>query len=212
MGIVQTLVLYGLVGAAVATAMLLEGLYSRSPRGALRFAAGVLFWPLFVPALLHSRRASDSRRADDDDLGDPRLTAVRAQLLTSIGALDGALRRLLGPEIQRVSKLTRSLAAMKRRIHEMDRLLEVSPVGEGGAPPRATTAQRRNRARLQRIRDQTEERFRQALVQMEELNSTISLLRFAAGSEEEVVECLRDLAASMEGITEGMLATAPLLE
>ncbi len=66
-------------------------------------------------------------------------------------------------------------------------------------------------ARLQVLRDQASETFEQALFQMEEMSSTVTLIRFAEHSEEEVADCLLDLSSRVEGITEGILATSPKL-
>lgn len=213
MGITQTLLLYVLVGAAVASAMVLAGSCPRSSRGALRFLAGVIFWPLFVPALLGDRRGGGPRLDPRGERGDARLIAARAQLLASMTASDGTIDGLLAPELERVEQLSRALAAMKLRIQEMDRLLEMSAIhAEPSTRPHPTAARRRNRQRLRLMRDQAEQRYQQALVQMEEMSSAVMLLRFAEGTEEEVVECLRELSARVEGITEGMLATAHQLE
>ncbi len=195
MGITQTLLIYGLVGAAVAATMLLQDRDSGPWRRALRFAAGLLFWPAFVPALL-AARADRGGGGEDEELADARLAAARARLLAVVNTMDGSLGGLLAPEVKRIERLTRALAILGRRVGEMDRLLEVPSIRQG-----------RTGERLRAMRDQAEERYLEALARMEEMSAAVMLLQLAEGSGEEAVESLRDLAARVEGLTEGMLAT-----
>ena len=214
MEIIQTAILYILLGLAVAVAMQLQGLCKWSLRGIFLFGAGVLAWPFFIPALIHSSHSTKNSGSGEgeEDLGDTRLSAAQRQLIAAIDSLDGTFAQMLAPELRRVNQLAPSLAAMKRRINEMDQLIAVRAQAEATTLDKSALQRSQvTTSRLQTLRDQTSEKFEQALRQLEEMSSTVILIRFAEHSEEEVADCLRDLSARVEGISEGILATFPKL-
>ena len=90
------------------------------------------------------------------------------------------------------------------------RLAELRGQGLGDDDPRVGSLRMRvrNIDRLTALRDRTAELLERTLLKMEELNSHVLLLRFAENPEREVAGLMRDLAASVDGLTEGLAATA----
>lgn len=66
----------------------------------------------------------------------------------------------------------------------------------------------RNIEKLQALRAHTAEILERSLLKLEELSSQVLLLRFAVDPEREVAELMRDIAASVEGLSAGLSAVA----
>jgi hypothetical protein len=140
-------------------------------------------------------------------------------------SLDGVAREVLEKEVARVQKLTGSLTGMEQRLREMDALLaapefdaaraeaalrELEARGSGEEDPRLQSlrARRRNIEQLRRMRDRTGQDLERALLKMEEMHSQVLLLRFANRPETELVELVKDISATVEGLSEGLMAAA----
>lgn len=231
MGVLETAVLYLLLGAVVAVAMgLRHGVGGAA--GWLRIPAWALCWPLFAPLLLgEATRAGDDPATGPRPAGvpdappagpHPRLADAQRQLLAALGRLEGLAEEVLAPEVARVHHLTASLEAMARRFEEMDALLstpafdperidgaiaelEGRGVAANDARRQSLAARRRNIERLDNLKDATAEAFERALLQMEEMGAQVAVLRFAEPEGDEVVERIRELAARIEGASEGLL-------
>ncbi len=212
-----TLLIYLVIGLVVASANLL--LSARAPRleRVLAFTAAVPFWPIFAPFLIARPRVS--RSGSTDGGLETRIEAAVARLIEALGSLDGIADDVLGPEVERVTGLGRALRTMARRSAEMSALLatpelskpralqslaaleETSPANPRAASIRARIA---NIERLESMQARTLEALERALLEAEEIGTRMALLRFADRPEDEVVRMIRDIAASVEGVSESL--------
>ncbi|QDG52415.1 hypothetical protein FIV42_17200 [Persicimonas caeni] len=228
MGITETSIIYGIIGAVVASAMWLASPIQSLAAGAARFALHLVLWPFFAPVLLGgaANRGASSDRASKPrppDL-DPRVDRAERRLLDALTSLDGVAEDVLGLEMQRVRELTGSLATMARRIGEMDELLATDEFdaaraeralealradaeSDNRARRDSVEARLRNIRRLEQMRRALSEDLERAILEIEEISSQIRLLRFADRPEHEVSGLIQDIAATVEGLSEGLLST-----
>jgi hypothetical protein len=227
MGIVETTLIYGIVGLAVAGALSLQAHCGSVTQRAGLFAVWTLLWPFFAPSLFGDaldRAARPSPAGTGRPTLDPRLHAAQERLLCALQSVEGVAQDVLASEIARVQRLTGSLAVLEGRLREMDALLsgpEFDPAraeaalqellgrgyAEGDARVASVRARRRNIEQLGQMRDRVALDLERALLKMEELHSQVLLLRFADRPETELVELVKDIAATVEGLTEGILDT-----
>jgi hypothetical protein len=192
-------------------------------QGALSFLVAVPFWPIFAPFLLARPRAAappaGRRDSDRDDL-EARIAAGEERLIEALQSLDGVAEEVLTPEIERVRGLGRALQTMAQRASEMSALLATPELSRERAArmladleataepsdPRAASVRSRiaNIDRLESMRARTIEALERTLLDVEEIGSRMALLRFADRPEEEVVRIVRDIATSVEGVSEGL--------
>ena len=220
MGFAGTGLLYALIGIAAGLALALRA----RRRRALLFFAGLFFWPIFAPFLLSPAKDPERRQAPPQDA---RVQAAQDRILRALARLDGLAEEVLAPEVARVRGLAGAMGSMSRRIAEMDELLSgpelnepatralLQDLSERGVPekdPRqqSVRARLRNIERLRAMRDRTREDLERVLFKLEEMSTQLHLLKFAGRPEDEVVRVIKDIAESIEGITEGMLAEEPL--
>src|SRR5438477_4370202 len=209
MGFAETGLVYALIGIVVGVALALR----EKRRQLLFFLAGLLFWPVFAPFLL-----SQGKR--------PEPAAAQDRVLRALAHLDGLAADVVAPEIARVRGLGGAMAAMSKRIAEMDALLSSPGLSEPAARallqelsargvPEKDPRQESVRARLRKIermramRDRTREDLERILYKLEEMSTQLHLLKFAGRPEAEVVRAIKEVAESVEGITEGLLADEP---
>lgn len=229
MAVVETLVLYVVAGVAVAVALSVrEGTVSP-----LEFCVHLLLWPFFTAALFDrnggsGRRApSEARSSDDQSEAEslhPEIRRAESKLLAALSRLDGLAEDVLGSERERIRSLTDSLDAMQSRLNEMDDLLgsdafdeeearaALQSAEEGDATPErveSLRSQLRYIHRLQRMRADLRDDLRTALSKVDEITTQISLLRFADQPEREVSALIEDIAATVDGLSEGVLEEPP---
>ncbi len=234
MGLLQTGIFYLLVGLVVGAAGYLREEEGRALSRALRVLLTACFWPLYLPLLLSGSRGATPNVAAAGTTGaravdrlDPRVQRAEETLLSGLASLGGFAAGVMQPEVVRIRTLSASLHGLSARLREMDRLL-ASPEFDAGAArtllvelstrrPEARDSDARvgsvqtrlrNIERLQSLRDHTAELLERALLKLEELGSAVLLLRFAENPEREVAGLVRDLAASVDGLSEGLAATA----
>src|SRR5205823_9389981 len=128
-------------------------------------------------------------------------------------------------EVTRVRLVTEQVAAMERRVREIDALLGTEEFDLGAArealariaargipdsDPRhqSLCVRVRNIERLQGIRDRTLEDLERIALKLEEMSSRLKLLRFAGCPDADVVQLFKEVADSVEDATEGLLAAA----
>ena len=234
MGIEGTAVMYALVGFAVATAYAVGAPAKTTPAAAGHFVTQLLFWPLFAPVLLG--RALD---AGDDTAAGPHqprritekaegnedaITHAEAQLMEALDTVGGVADELLGEELDNIHRLSDSLAAMQRRIAEMDALLESDEfdaeqaeatlrrladdpdVADDDERIESVRARLRNIQRLHNMRRRARQNLDRAVLKMEEMASQILLLRFADHPEDQIAENIHDIASTIDGLSEGLLS------
>jgi hypothetical protein len=226
MGVLETGIIYGLIGLAVATALVLRSAEAGAPERVALFALGTCFWPLYAPGLLGSAKSKEAGHGPAPDAGalSERMQAAQAKLLEALGQLDG-VAQAVAPEVTRVRLVTGQVAAMEQRVREIDALLGTEEFDLGAArealqriaargipesDPRHQSihVRVRNIERLQAIRDRTLEDLERIALKLEEMSSRLKLLRFAGRPDAEVVQLFKEVADSVEDVTEGLLAAA----
>lgn len=214
MGLSGTLLMYSLIGLAVAIATVLQD-SAASSRRALSFTGALLFWPLFAPLLFRgprtvpiARQTSGTRRELDQ------------QLARALLKLQGVSSGLLAPEIERVRGLSSQLTGMIRRLEEMDRLLSSPEFDRKEAEQRlaeltsraqkddprieSLEARLRNIDRLHAMRARTHAELERALLMIEDLAARAVLLELAGRPDMEVVQHIKDIADGVQRIAEGL--------
>src|SRR5256885_16735971 len=111
MGLLETALLYALMGIVVAAALMLrQG--GATPSRLLSALVAVPFWPLFAPVLF-TPSASERPRATPSA---SRAEAIEARLAAVLPRLHGLAQELLAPELVRLRGLSASVAKMEARI------------------------------------------------------------------------------------------------
>ena len=215
MGVVETCILYLLLGGVVAVALVLRA--EGKGRGArvVTFVSGVFFWPVFAPFLLTAARASAAVT--------PPARAARDRLVGALGQVEGLAADVLRPEVARLRGLVDAVGKMEARVAEMDALLatpefdrtaaagQLEALARRGLPPedarvQSVQARLRNMERLVAMRERTAADLERVVLQLEEVGSRLQLLKFAGRPDAELVELLQSVASSVEEVTEGLLA------
>jgi hypothetical protein len=129
MGLTETIVFYLLFGAGVAFAVALSG-DDRSPaRKSLEIVTAALFWPFYIPILLHTPQSypqvdqSVDLTVSPDDNFAAAIDQVEAELDSALGSLDGWAENVLAGEQDRLSELRAAWRNQAERIREIDRIL-----------------------------------------------------------------------------------------
>lgn len=227
MYVVETLVLYSLVGFVVASAFALAESSGSPMVRAVSFGAHLLMWPFFAPVLLGRAVDDQNHTAPTDDIcrdTDTRIDEVEHQLMQALDAVGGIARELLGDEIDNVHRLSESLHKMERRIAEMDALLESSEfdrrqaehtlrrlvddpgIDEDDQRVESVRARLRNIERLNAMRDSARRDLDRAVLKMEEMISQILLLQFADQPEDQIADNIHEIASTIDGLSEGLLS------
>lgn len=215
MGVVETCIVYLLLGGVVAVALVLRADGKGRSARAVTFVAGVFFWPVFAPFLL-----SPAHRAAPVT---PPTRAAQSRLLAALGQVEGLAADVLRPEVARLRGLVEAVGKMETRVAEMDALLatpefdraaasgQLEALARRGLPPedarvQSVQARLRNMERLAAMRERTAADLERVVLQLEEMGSRLQLLKFAGRPDAELVELLQSVASSVEEVTEGLLA------
>ncbi|MFL5349549.1 MAG: hypothetical protein ACJ8AT_32540 [Hyalangium sp.] len=215
MGVVETCILYLLLGGVVAVALVLRAEGKGPGSRALLFVAGVFFWPVYAPFLLAPVRPAGQPT--------PPARAAQSRLLAAVGQVEGLAADVLRPEVARLRGLVDAVGKMEARVAEMDALLatpefdkaaaseQLEALSRRGLPPedprvQSVQARLRNMERLAAMRERTAADLERVVLQLEEMGSRLQLLRFAGRPDAELVELLQSVASSVEEVTEGLLA------
>jgi hypothetical protein len=215
MGIVETCVIYFLLGGVVAVALVLRAEGKGPGARASTFVAGFFFWPVFAPFLLAPSRPPDSR-------GTARAHTAKARLLSALERVEGLAADVLRPEVVRLRALVEAVGRMETRVAEMDALLatpefdrsaaaeQLEALARRGLAPedsrvQSVQARLRNVERLGAMRERTAADLERVVLQLEEMGARLQLLRFAGRPDAELVGLLQSVASSVEEVTEGLL-------
>ncbi len=222
MGLHESLAIYLLTGAAVATAVYLTDRHTGWMHAGLLFLGAWLFWPLFVPVLLSARQtaavpeAPTAVPAHADSMA-AAIGQVESELDGALSSLGGWAESVLASETDRIHELRLALAAQAARIREMDELLarslpaELGPqvASHGSSATDATDArwskshQARvhNLARLSHVRKQAYSDLMATLAWIRELVSMIHLAKFTGAPASRAEELVAQIAAAIEGVS-----------
>lgn len=211
----QTLVLYLVIGTAVAAAVYLSWGGDRGTSRWFVVATAVVFWPLYLPMLL----ANGPRLREPSPVTVPQdeLTAaiaqVDAELEAALGCLDGWAEDVLAREKDRIRELRSAWLGQAQRIREMDQLLarpeyavaltEEPAASQGDARLRSSLqARKQNIERLQRLRRRAHDDLTRSLAWVREVVSMIHLAKFSGAPAARAEELVAQIAAAVEGLSE----------
>ncbi|MGE3805896.1 MAG: hypothetical protein AB7K24_14585 [Gemmataceae bacterium] len=205
----QTLILYLVVGVAIAGAMyLVDG---PRPGRWFRVATTVPFWPLYLPLLLARAQppAADEPISPSTDDMDAAISQVDGELEAALGSLDGWAEDVLAREKNRIRELRRAWAIQAERIREMDRLLArddgLLPALDQAASERLRNSQRnrqQNIERLRQVRRRAHDDLIGTLAWVRELVSMIHLAKFTGAPAARAEELIAQIASAVEGLSE----------
>src|SRR5689334_745472 len=105
MGIVETCIVYLLLGGVVAVALVLRTEGKGPGARAITFVAGVFFWPVFAPFLLSPAHPADRVT--------PPTRAAQSRLLAALGQVEGLAADVLRPEVARLRGLVEAVGKME---------------------------------------------------------------------------------------------------
>jgi len=223
MGVVETCILYLLLGTVVAVALVLRAEGKGGGARVVTFVAGVFFWPLYAPFLLSPARPSGTG-AGTGAVAQP-VRAAQERLRAALRQVEGLAADVLRPEVARLRGLVDAMGKMEARVAEMDALLatpefnralaseQLEALSRRGLGPedarvQSVQARLRNMERLGAMRERTAADLERVVLQLEEMGSRLQLLKFAGRPDAELVELLQSVAASVEEVTEGLLAAS----
>ena len=220
MGFAETGTVYLIVGFSCAIAMWRRERGQSWARAVATFVVHTALWPFFAPLLFDG-----GQRPQPLATPPTRVTAAEHRLLAAMESLDGIAEEVLGPEIARIRGMTTDLEAAERRLEEMEDLLKTPEfdlkrvaetlrdlrdreLDEDDPRIQSVLARERNIVRLTRLRDQAHADLERATFELEEMSAQIRVLRFADRPDTALIELVREVAATVEGVTERLLALA----
>lgn len=195
--------LYLGLGVAVAVA-----LRRREPSPMWTVPLHALVWPFVAPSLFVGAPV-------------PAPSGVESDVLAALGDLDGVAADVLAPELARLRAALASLGAARRRVGEMEALLD-SPAfdrvrAEASLADLATRGLRADDSRRDSVRgrlatidrlsgllERTRVEVERADLKLEELGTRIRLLRFVERPGSDAADLIRDFAASVDAVGEAL--------
>jgi hypothetical protein len=210
MSLASTLVLYLMLGAGIAGALLVrEGLQSAA--GAMRLASACLFWPMFVPVLLAPQPGAEPETSASAIAAQAKADPIQAEIARVESELEGALRTLdgwaegtLALEDARFEELGHAWRVQAQRIRELGELLiasgdEPSPM-DSSAP--SVRARRDNIERLKQLHQRMQNDLLENLAWVRELVTLIHLAKYTGAPASRAEELVAQIAAAVEGLSE----------
>ena len=219
-----TLLFYLLLGGAIAVADYLAADAPSTGQRWFRSLTALLFWPLYLPALLQrsavrhadapegsQKRSPRAESAQVDDLSQA-ISQVEAELDLALASLGSWSDAVLAREQHRFAELRAAWHAQADRIRELDTLLrsmgpsqgDVS-TGAAATSERVTACYRARQAnidRLQALRDRYHTDLMNTLAWVRELVTMIHLARYTGAPASRAEELVMQIAMSVEGISE----------
>lgn len=227
MGVTETAIIYSIIGAVVAAGFQLADGHSGRPLAqAGLFGVRAVCWPFFAPLLLGGRGSEKPSAAEAGaeagEAASARVDAAEARMLEALESLDGVAGDLVEPQRRRIAQLCDSLRAMDGRLGEMEALLSTPEFDEARAEEmldslsdgdgevaeeraESVRARLRNIRRLKKMRARLQADFERAILKADEISSQMRLLRFADHPEREAGELVDDIAATIDGLSEGLI-------
>ena len=225
MNLATTIIFYLLFGAAVAVAVHHAFDVTSRREHWFRTITALLFWPLYVPALLQCRDgkagfkpadgAADSvapKVAEPSDEIARTIQQVEAELDVALSCLDGWSDAVLAREQHRFDELRMAWHAQADKIRELDALLAQPAFATPSASPLAADSRERaaksvrardaNVARLQAVRRQLHDDLLSTLAWVRELVTMIHLAKYTGAPASRAEELVMQIATSIEGLSE----------
>jgi hypothetical protein len=209
----QTVVLYLLVGVAIAVAVYLFDGGSNTTDRWFRVATALPFWPLYLPLLLARVRIPEEQATAPEPATDEMTAAIAqvdAELAAALNSLDGWASDVLAREKGRIRDLRAAWTLQAERIREMDRLLAQAdfsiPVHSKGPENErlrhSQQARQQNLDRLRHVRQRAHDDLMSMLAWVRELVSMIHLAKFTGAPAARAEELVAQIAAAVEGLSE----------
>ncbi|MGZ0162980.1 MAG: hypothetical protein ACKVII_03620 [Planctomycetales bacterium] len=223
MGFSSTLLFYLTAGVGVAVAIWLADQSASIVQRCGKFAAAVLFWPMFLPLLLGGNNGAATTESDEvttpqqsapEDEMTQAVRQVESELEAALASLDDWSEGVLSREVGRIEELRLAWRAQAERIRELDQLLD-SPgfKEESNATDDAVhddanwiqstrTTRQENIVRLRELRSQLQTDLMATLAWVRELVTMIHLARFSGAPASRAEELVAQIAAAVEGLSE----------
>jgi hypothetical protein len=223
MGFSSTLLFYLTTGVGVAVAMWLADQSASIVQRCGKFAAAVLFWPMFLPLLLGgnysaaetvSDEVKPAPRPDPEDEMTQAVRQVESELEAALASLDDWSEGVLSREVGRIEELRLAWRAQAERIRELDRLLASPGFKEDSNAiadavqddahwiQSTRTTRQKNIVRLRELRSQLQTDLMATLAWVRELVTMIHLARFSGAPASRAEELVAQIAAAVEGLSE----------
>lgn len=206
----SSFLLYLMLGFGVGLAVLLGERVGTRIERTFRVVTAVLFWPLYLPVLLHSANSASVATEPEplDDLA-AGIAQVDCELQAALGTLRGWAEGVLAREKDRLGELRSAWTAQAQRIRDMDRLLTVPEHGFRLANladiqrlQQSEQARQRNLQSIQRLRERAYNDLMGTLAWVRELVSMIYLAKFTGAPASRAEEIVAQIAAAVEGLSE----------
>ena len=220
-----TLLFYLLFGSAIGVAVHLANGAGSGGQRWFRTLTAVLFWPLYLPALLqrpaHPSAAAalanrlncqSGKHANADDEMPAAIHQVETELDLALTSLGGWSDDVLTREQHRFEELRVAWHAQAAKIRELDHLLGQLAVTETAVSPLAADAsecmassqraRQANIARLRALRDGCRADLMNMLARVRELVTMIHLAKYTGAPASRAEELVMQIATSIEGLSE----------
>jgi hypothetical protein len=224
-----SLLIYFLVGIAVAVTVFVGGGNRKAASQFIVLALSIPFWPLFVPMLLAGHSASlgvdlsQQPSTPNTDEMTVEIRRVHSELDAALKSLNGWAEDALARHKDEVLQSHDAWVARSERIREMDRILgsfdDRVPAGFGSEfnkPDEPTEvhdtlterlrqsqrAIRENISQLRQVRRHAYEELLATLAWVRELASMVHLAKFVGAPQSRVEELLSQIAAAAQGLGE----------
>ena len=231
MNLTTTMLFYLLIGAAVAVPVHLVADADAAVNRLrwFRTVTAIIFWPLYLPALLQRPTRQTTETKNSGDPSGPRessvppptdkisaaIRQVEAELDLALGSLDGWSDAVLAREQHRFTELRAAWHAQAGKIHELDRLLAQPAFASAFDQPLPDTAdlhgpraanservRRENIARLRAIRGRLHDDLLNTLAWVRELVTMIHLAKYTGAPASRAEELVLQIATAVEGLSE----------
>jgi len=225
MNLTTTLLFYLLFGGAVAVAVSLAPGADRSGPKWFRTLTAVVFWPLYLPALLQqpanpiaestdgggSNPSSGHNTAAGDEVS-AAIQQVETELDLALMSLGGWSDAVLAREQHRFEELRLAWRSQADKIRDLDRILgQMVPTGAAVDEPAAMPgdrvasslrARQANITRLHALRDRLHADLMNTLAWVRELVTMIHLAKYTGAPASRAEELVLQIATSIEGLSE----------
>jgi hypothetical protein len=224
MGLGGTVIVYMIIGSAVAAAIWMARGHVVAAGSVPQLAVWIVFWPFFAPVVLGRAVALTPAAPVTGAPGETgsRLREAQERLRVAIGSVEGLGEGVLRPHLTQIDTMMRALDHAESRLRDMDALLgtrefdvtqveaalhELRDRGYEDDEPRVRSllSRRRNIERLRAMRERTCDELERALLRMEEISSQVMLLRFAEQPETRLAALLKDIAGSVDDLAKAAL-------
>jgi hypothetical protein len=225
MNITTSLLFYLLLGAVVAAADFMAGETAGIGERLYRGLTALLFWPLYLPALLQRPPGERPAATGSDDSAcslaagvsraDELAAAIRqveTELAMALASLGGWSEAVIAREQHRLDELRAAWHAQAEKIRELERLLKgissdqsMGHLDIQNASSRAASSYRARSANIDRLRilrDKYRTDLLSTLAWVRELVTMIHLAKYTDAPASRADELVTQIATSIEGISE----------